>query len=42
MGTADQVLKEALAQPLTPIEWIEPTEAPAPVSEPQHEGVVTH
>ena len=27
---------------LTPIEWIEPAETPAPVGEPPREGVVTH
>jgi ATP-dependent Lon protease len=42
MATADEVLKEALAEPLTPIEWAEPAETPAPVGEPPREGVVTH
>jgi ATP-dependent Lon protease len=42
VATADAVLTEALARPLTPIEWIEPAETPAPVGEPPHEGVVTH
>src|SRR6202158_3786232 len=31
VATADEVLKEALAAPLTPIEWVEPEETPAPV-----------
>jgi ATP-dependent Lon protease len=42
VATADEVLKEALVAPLTPIEWVEPAEIPAPVPVPPHEGVVTH
>src|SRR6266404_4341347 len=42
VATADEVLKEALVAPLTPIEWVEPSETPAPVPVPPHEGVVTH
>jgi len=42
MATVDDVLKEALAQPLTPIEWVETAESPAPVGEAPREGVVTH
>ncbi len=39
---ADDVLREALARPLTPIEWVEPADAPTPVPVPPLEGVVTH
>ncbi len=42
VSTADDVLKEALARPLTPIEWAEPADAPVPVPTPPIEGVVTH
>ena len=42
VSTADDVLKEALARPLEAIDWVEPTEAPAPVPAPPLEGVVTH
>jgi ATP-dependent Lon protease len=43
VSTADDVLKEALARPLEAIDWVEPTEAPAPVAAPPLEGgVVTH
>src|SRR5258706_15326530 len=31
---ADDVLREALARPLTPIEWVEPADAPTPVPVP--------
>ena len=44
-ATVDEVLKRALVAPLTPIEWIEPAEPTAPVSEkPGDEdvGIVTH
>jgi ATP-dependent Lon protease len=44
--TADDVLREALARPLTPIDWVDPSDAPAPapvpVPVPPLEGVVTH
>src|SRR6266404_3463945 len=40
--TADDVLREALSRPLTPIEWIEPGDAPAPLPVPPLEGLVTH
>jgi ATP-dependent Lon protease len=42
VATADEVLKEALVAPLTPIEWVEPAETPAPVPVPAPEDVVTH
>jgi ATP-dependent Lon protease len=42
VATVDEVLKEALTAPLTPIEWVELSETPAPVPIPPHDGVVTH
>ncbi len=42
VSTADDVLREALSRPLTPIEWVEPADAPVPVPTPPIEGVVTH
>jgi ATP-dependent Lon protease len=42
VATADEVLKEALVRPLTPIEWAEPTDAPVPVPTLPIEGVITH
>ncbi|MBI3498920.1 MAG: endopeptidase La [Proteobacteria bacterium] len=42
VATVDDVLKNALTQPLTPIKWEEPeVKAPAPAAEGEH-GVVTH
>jgi ATP-dependent Lon protease len=40
----DQVLKNALVKPLTPIEWIEPAEIETPASKDGEDerGVVTH
>jgi ATP-dependent Lon protease len=42
VATADEVLKEALVRPLTPIEWAEPADAPVPVPTLPIEGVITH
>jgi ATP-dependent Lon protease len=44
VGTVDEVLKEALTQPLTPIKWDESEvkPAPAPAEEEDREGIVTH
>jgi ATP-dependent Lon protease len=42
VATADDVLREALSRPLTPIEWVEPSDAPAPLPVPPLEGLVTH
>jgi ATP-dependent Lon protease len=42
VATADEVLKEALVRPLTPIEWAEPSDAPVPVAALPIEGVITH
>ncbi|MEA2779133.1 MAG: ATP-dependent Lon protease [Rhodospirillaceae bacterium] len=42
MNTVDDVLKAALAGPLEPIEWVDPSDKPAPVPPVAHEGVVTH
>jgi len=42
VSTADEVLKEALVRPLTPIEWAEPSDAPVPVPTLPIEGVITH
>ena len=39
---SDEVLKEALVRPLTPIEWAEPSDAPVPVPTLPIEGVITH
>jgi ATP-dependent Lon protease len=46
VSTVDEVLKKALAGPLTPIEWIEPPEPSTPVgsekSGDDDVGIVTH
>jgi ATP-dependent Lon protease len=42
MNTVDDVLKAALAGPLESIEWVDPSDKPAPVPPVAHEGVVTH
>jgi ATP-dependent Lon protease len=42
VATVEEVLKEALAEPLVPIVWVEPADAPAVAPPVPHEGVVTH
>jgi len=45
VSTIDEVLRRALAAPLTPIEWIEPAEPAAAVASEKGEddvGIVTH
>ena len=42
VATVEEVLKEALAEVLVPIEWVEPADAPAVAPPAALEGVVTH
>jgi len=42
VATVEEVLKEALAEALVPIVWVEPADAPAVAAPAAHEGVVTH
>jgi ATP-dependent Lon protease len=44
MGSVDDLLRQALTRPLSPIEWVEPAEVEAVKQQPggTEHGVVTH